>query len=380
MSPAPESGTNHAPNAAHRQALNPTFFDYSGKPAPAHYGNPAEEYAALRQTVGMADLSLHGRLEISGKERTQFLNGMVSNYVKPLVAGCGLPALFLTAQGKVIADTHLYAVAESFWLDYDVAVHEKLWKKLFALTYAGDFKVADRTKTHGLISLQGPQAAQLFAVASGTRLETLTTTLTVEKVGGGTETIPVLPVVAATMAGTDILAVRRNRFGVDGWDVYVPLPGFDSVWNHLETAGAAFGLQVVGWQALETVRIETGIPRYGVDVDETVIAPEAGFETALSYHKGCYVGQETVAKIHWRGHDQVARKLTRLTVTGETLPPSGTPVLKGEKEVGHITSAVYSPQFGTVLALGYVRSSALQAGAELSVKLDETVCTVTPMA
>lgn len=360
----------HPLNTIH-QARGGYLVEYTGKPVPAHYGDCLAEYEAVRQRVGLLDLSAHGRIEVTGKERIQFLNGMVSNYVKPLTHGFGVPALFLTAQGKVVADCRLCAVGESFWIDLDAATHEKMYKNLFRLTFAGDFKVTDRTKTHGLLSLQGPQAGTLLAFVTGIKPDEWSSTRTVDKLAGGTEDIQVLPLDLVTIGDWQVLAVRHDRTGEGGYDLFIPYEGLAACWELLEQHGQKFGLRPVGWEALEMLRLEAGLPRYGADFDESVIALEAGLDGCVSYHKGCYVGQETIAKIHWRGHDQVAHKLTLMTVAGEKLPAKGTPIMKGEKSVGHTTSAVHSPRLGKILAFGYVRSSSAQPGTVLHLKFDD---------
>lgn len=354
------------------QTLQATMTEYASRPVPAHYGDVQAEYHTLRTGVGLIDISAHGRIQVGGKERVQFLNGLVSNYIKPLHHGFGVPALFLTAQGKVIADCHIFGVDETFWIDLDATLAEKIYKSLFRFTFAGDFKVADLAKSYGLLSLQGPQASALLAAITGENPHQWPVTHQVDKVGGGTEDIPVLPLKKLQLGETEALVVRRARGTVDGYDLYIHREALAQTWNWLTSQGTAFHLRPVGWEALELVRVEAGLPRYGVDVDETVIALEANLGSAVSYHKGCYVGQETVAKIHWRGHDQVARKLTQIVIEGTNLPQRGSRILKGEKEVGTITSAIYSPQLGdAILALGYVRSSVLQAGGTLTIKNDD---------
>ncbi len=364
-SPTPET---LSPLEAIHTARNARFTDYAGKSVPADYGDTVAEHHAVTTGVGLADLSAHGRLEATGKERVQFINGMVSNYVKPLAHGFGVPALFLTAQGKVTADCRVYGVDESLWLDFDAASFEKMHKSLFRLTFAGDFKIADRTKTHGLLTLQGPNAGKLLAAVTGVAVDGWSAERTVERVDKKEETIPVLPLDRVTIGGVEAIAVRRDRTGRGGYDLYVPNEGLATVWETLETAGAEFGLRPVGWDALDILRVEAGLPRYGVDFDDSVIALEAGLDAAVSYNKGCYVGQETVAKIHWRGHDQVAKRLKTFLVSGDTLPAKGTPIVKGEKEIGQITSAVTSVKFGKILAFGYIRSAAIEPGATFALR------------
>ncbi len=352
------------------------FGEYAGKRVPLNYGDAAAEYRTVREGVGLADLSAHGRVEITGKERVAFLNGMVSNHVKALVAGTGVPAFFLTAQGKITADCALFAREDSFLLTTDAAAFEKLYKKLFALTYAGDFKIADLTKTHAVIVVVGPDARSTLARLANADLAAWPDTFAVDKISGkistGTEDLHIYPNATLTIAGTDVFVARITRGGAERYELTVPHDSAVTIWEALEAAGA----RPVGWDALDVRRVEAGIGRFGTDFDESTLAPEIGLDEAMSFTKGCYVGHETVGKIHWRGHDQTARKLVRLDI-GDTPPPaSGTPIVKGEKEVGVVTSAVRHPLTGKTLALGYVRSAHIAPAAEVTVKLsDEATAT-----
>jgi folate-binding protein YgfZ len=356
-------------------ARGANFGEYAGKRVPLNYGDAAAEYRTAREAVGIADLSAHGRVEITGKERVQFLNGMVSNHVKSLAAGTGVPAFFLTAQGKIIADCALFAREESFLLTTDGAAFEKLYKKLFALTYAGDFKIADLTKTHAVIGVVGPDARSTLARLANADLDAWSDTLAVEKISGkvstGTEDIRNYPNGRLNIAGTDVFVARVTRAGEERYELTVPNADAVNIWEALEAAGA----RPVGWEALDVTRVERGVGRFGIDFDENTLAPEIGLDEAMSFTKGCYVGHETVGKIHWRGHDQTARKLVRLELADAT-PPAGARIVKDEKEVGVLTSAVRHPLTGKTVALGFVRSAHIAPAAEVSVKLsDETTTT-----
>jgi folate-binding protein YgfZ len=376
MSSSVGSSPSAGPLEAMHLARGAHFFEYAGKRTPAHYGDVSDEYRTVRESVGITDLSVHGRLEIGGKERAPFINGLVSHHVKSLKPGAGVPALFLTAQGKVVADCTLLAADDAFWIFTDAATHEKLYKKLFALTYAGDFKVADRTKTHGVIGLHGPRSRALLSAVAECDVRDWPATQTVEKVGGGgTEEIAIIPHRVVSVGDAVGFAVLHRRFGVEACDLVFPNESAAAVWEALERCGVSFGARPVGFDALEVARIEAGVGRYGADFDEQTLAPEAGLHDAVSYTKGCFVGQETIAKIHWRGHDQVARKLVRLSIAGDGVPSPGAPLLKGEKEVGLVTSVTREPLSDNVIALGYVRSSAIAPGAELAVKIGDATLT-----
>ncbi|MFQ3589319.1 MAG: glycine cleavage T C-terminal barrel domain-containing protein [Chloracidobacterium sp.] len=326
----------------------------------ACYGRRETEYQALVQQAGVVDLSAHGRFAVGGKDRVAFLNGWVSQHVKPLTPGTGVAALFLTAQGRVIADVTLDCLTDEFWLTTDLAAAAAIQKKLAPLARAGDFRLADLREAYAWLGLIGPASPQLIEQLTGATPTTWRTTMTVEKVGGGTESLAIFAHERLCLGDTVALVVQRPRYGLPAFEIFVPHEAAVATWLRITQAGAT----PAGWDALDVCRIERGVGRFGQDFDETILAPEAGLGHAISYTKGCYVGQETVAKIHWRGHDQTARRLTALVIEdkaggSEAVPTKGTPILADGREVGQITSAIRHPITNEVLALGYVRSSIL---------------------
>ncbi|AEP11336.1 CAF17-like 4Fe-4S cluster assembly/insertion protein YgfZ [Chloracidobacterium thermophilum] len=348
------------PLATHHATLGAVLRPEGDGSVPAHYGRLAAEYTALVKHAGIVDLSARGCFAVGGRDRTTFINGWVSQHVKPLVPGTGVTALFLTPQGRVIADVTLDCLPDEFWLTTEPAASAIVHKKLSPLVRAGDFRLTDLRATHALLGLVGPAAPALIESLTGAPLATWRTSLTVEKVGGGTESLPVFAHERLCIGHAGVLVVQRPRYGQPAFDLFVLHEAAVEVWTHLTGAGAT----PVGWDALEVCRIEHGTGRFGQDFDETTLAPEAGLGHAISYTKGCYVGQETVAKIHWRGHDQTARRLTPLRIASDTgtdtaLPGKGTPILADGKEVGQLTSVVRHPVTQEVLALGYLRSAVL---------------------
>ncbi|MEP7270866.1 MAG: hypothetical protein ABI882_05150 [Acidobacteriota bacterium] len=316
-----------------------------------------EDYLALTAGVGLLDLSVAGKLEISGENAAQFLNGLVSNEVKSLSPGQGTLAAFLTVQGKVLAIARIYRKEASFLLEIEESNREKLFRNLSRFVPAGGFNVEDQTSRLGLISIQGPRAEDLLA-----------------------SVIPTAPGIepfshiACELASTDVLLSRNARVGTVGFDLYLPTEAYDEVMAVLLRAGellGVLGVRLVGSEAFEAARIDAGIPREPDEVNENRILLEAGFDEAVSYAKGCYLGQEIIARIHWRG--QPARQLRRLAIAGSQPPPIGTELYsKDEKKVGEITSVAVLPQSGTgetrIVALGYVHRHYLDEGTQFSLR------------
>ncbi len=234
------------------------------------------------------------------------------------------------------------------------AVQQRLEKYIIA----EDVKVADVSSAYGLLSVQGPKAAEA--------LERLPWNFS----------LPTQPNALAKNEDKtfgDIYVVNRARLKTTGFDIFVPSEAMNLLADPIIDAVRAVDGLPCGWQAMETARIErNGRPRFGVDMDESNLAPEALGIEAISYDKGCYIGQEVIAGV-WRDPGQVAKSLHGLRLADQlaTLPAKGAKLFLGDKEVGYVTSAVHSPRLNANIALGYVRREANQIGTELLLQINE---------
>jgi len=211
--------------------------------------------------------------------------------------------------------------------------------------------VVDVSPHYGLLSVQGPKA------------ESVVLSLGIAKDLPGN---PFTFLKVSDPASGDIYVVNQPRLSTRGFDLFVPAAALESIAGKLLTAAKSAGGRPCGWTAFETARIEAGIPRFGVDMDETNIPIECGIESrAISYTKGCYIGQEVINRIHTLGH--VNRELRGLLLSDElqALPVKGDKLFHGSREVGYLTSTVASPKLRANIALGYVRREASQTGTEL---------------
>ncbi len=315
-----------------------------------------EDYLAITAGVALLDLSQAGKLEISGDNAAQFLNGLVSNDVKSLSAGNGTVAAFLTIQGKVLAIARVYRRETSFLLEIEESNREKILRNLSRFVPAGGFHVADLTTRLGVVSIQGPFAEELISLAIG-------------RTPAGEPFSNIDCEVASSVS----FLTRNSRAGCPGFDLFVPAGDYETVRDYLLKAGASLGARLIGRQAFEAARIDAGIPREPEDVNESRILLEAGFEQAVSYTKGCYLGQEIIARIHWRG--QPARQLKRLIIAADQPPSNGAELYADdEKKVGEITSSALIPQVGDaeprIVALGYVHRHYLTPGMRFSLRED----------
>jgi tRNA-modifying protein YgfZ len=337
--------------------MSAELTQHSGTPPrpPRAAGDLRGEYEAIRGGVAVLDLSAAGKLEVGGRNAVQFVNGLVTNDVKALGEGEGVLAAFLNAQGKVVAVCRIYSIGgragERLLIELDPARRETIYNNLSRFVPAGEFFVSDVTGRDALISLQGPHAAQL--------IERLT--------GGAAGFEPEYGVGEYEWEGVRILAASHSRAGGVGFDLFVPAEHRERVREAVLARGALFGALEVGPEVLEVARIEAGIPREGVDVTEENILLEAGYEKAVSYKKGCYLGQEIIARIHWRG--QPAKQLRGLFVEADEVPPRGTELYAEDgKKVGEVTSATRSLGLNRVIALGYVHRYYLAAGTAVTLR------------
>lgn len=327
------------------------FTEVAGVRLPEHFGNPAAEYRALREAAGVLDRATAGLLRLTGADRVRFLNGMITNDVKALTPGAGLYGALCSPQGKVLGDLRVFALEEALLLLCEASCRARVAQTLDRFIIADDAKVTDASGAIAVLGCYGPRAGQALARAAGTPPPELAPHHHAE----------------VRLGEALVRAVATPFLGVPGFDLLLPVEAAAAVAGRLLEAVQAAGGRAAGHAAFETVRVEAGTPWYGLDFDENNLPQEAGLETtAISFTKGCYIGQETVARIHFRGH--VNRRLTGLALRGKILPARGSRVLRGEAEVGRITSAVRSPARGTPVALAMVRQEAREPGTSLTVE------------
>ena len=327
----------------HRRA-GARFVEEDGWLVPRDYGDATAEHRALHEGAALVDRSMLGKVVVTGRDRHAFLQGMLSNDVKALAAGQGAEAAFLDAHGKVMALLGVYALEDRLWLELPPGLTDRTLTRLdhFLISEKVVFEPADRT--FAIVAVQGPGAPDTLARLAGRALD----------LGPRAH-------VEAEIAGRPVRIANRPEGAGPGFHCWTAPGDAEAVWAAVAGAGA----RPVGLGALDTYRVESGVPWYGRDVDEAQILPETGLEGLVSYTKGCYIGQEVVARVKYRGH--VNRALSGLVVEGAVVPERGSRLVAGGKDVGWITSAARSPVLGRVVALGYVRREHLADGTALTV-------------
>jgi len=326
------------------RAAGASFIEAGGRLVPRDYGDVAGEHAALATGVGLVDRSALGRAEVTGRDRTAFLQGMLTNDVKGLAPGQGCGAAFLDAHGKVMALLAVYALPDRLWLELPEGMTERTLQLLdkYLISEKVEFEPID--DAFAIVAVQGPRAPALLAELTGQALD-----------------LAPYAHVEAAIAGAPVRVINRAEAAVPGFHCWVPSEHAAAVWPALCAAGAT----PVGRAALDVLRVEAGVPWYGRDVDESVIMPETGLESLVHYQKGCYIGQEVVARVKYRGH--VNRGLTGLRLDGDRVPAPGAAVRAGDREIGRVTSAVRSVSVGAPIALGYVRREHREPGSPVEI-------------
>lgn len=356
--------THQLPLAETHRRHGATFAERDGYMLPANYGDARAEYEAVRAVngAGVIDLSARGRIEVSGAEAVQFLNGLITNDVKTLAAGAWMHAAFPNVQGRLLASVRVARPGEevSFLIDTEPATHHKVFKTLERFTLAGDFRVIDVTAETTQFSLQGARAGAIIESVFGSPSPFAQNEQ--QQPQQGASVGAAVGAVVTWRETHPVTILHATHTGEDGYDLVCGPDAAAQLWGALTEAGA----RAVGFDAFEVLRVEAGVPRYGVDVDETSVVLEAGREdAAVSYTKGCYIGQEIIARIHWRGH--VAKRLAGLVLADEReLDAAGAKVrsLDG-REIGRITSTVFSPQLNRRIALGIIKYDYLQPDTQV---------------
>ncbi len=348
-----------SPLAEFHKRNGAAFADCDGWTLPKDFGSAEGEYYTVRSAAGLLDLSNRGLLQLTGPDRKSYLQGLVSNDVAALKPNQGIYATVLNQQGKVLADVRVLCSENSLYLDLWEPIKAKILEHLNRYLVADEVEIADRTGEYGTLSLQGPRsgelAQRLFAA----------------------DPLPSHPLehMMVKLADTFVCLVRSNRTRETGFDLIAPIPSLGKLAERLTEAGKKLSAKWVGSDALNAVLVEDGIPRYAIDFTEDNLLLEVGLNNAVSFTKGCYLGQEIIERVRSRGH--VNKKLCGFAVAGSDPANHGDPIRVDEKSVGTVTSSVFSPKLGHAVALGYLHRDHWQPGTPVTVISDNGSLTAT---
>jgi len=317
-----------------------------------------------RPRAGLIDRQGRGRIVASGRDRASYLQGMLTNDVLALTPGQGCYACYLTAQGRMISDMWVFALDDLMLLTLPLATRATVLSKLDQFIFSEDVQLGDVTDTFASLAVAGPSAAAVL-------------TEVLEGAGPSAWTLPEGGNFRARFRGEPAIVLRIGDLGVPGYEVLVDTSMNGVLRERLHEAGAVD----VSMEAADMLRVEGGIPAFGVDMDEDTIPLEAGIEArAISLTKGCYVGQEVIIRVLHRGHGRVARRLVGLSIESQQVPAAGTSIQSDTEphDVGRVTSAAWSPVLRRPIALGYVHRDAATVGTELRLAGAPAVVTALP--
>ncbi len=311
------------------------------------------QYRIATQAAGLLARTDRGLLDVTGKDRATWLNNLITNIVKTLRPGDGNYAFAPNLKGRTIFDLNVLVLEDRIWLDIDRRWLDNARKHLTKYTIAEDVNLTDITKDFERIAVIGPAAAEVVA-----------------RMGFGNLTpMPQLQHVAFTWDGHAGRLVRNDYWGLPAAELLMPPADAASLLSALLDAGRPSGLARIDATTAEILRIEAGRPASVTDIDEDVIPPETGqIERGISYHKGCYLGQEVIERM--RSHGVMARKFVGIRLEGDASPNCPAPISVEAAEIGRLTSACWSYLLEAPLGLGYLKSAHAAAGYAVTVAGD----------
>jgi folate-binding protein YgfZ len=336
-------------------------------------------YDAVKKTTGVADRSGEARFRVSGPDRVTWLQGLLTNDIAALEPGRGCYAAYLTPQGRMLADVRVLQLGDTLLLDVPAIARAAVFERLSTFIIMEDVVLDDFTDTLARVALHGPEAFEVLSAcvsftgdaAAAEQVRTLSSEGRLAEHAS----------VTATFRGQDMIVAGSREIGAVGFDLYLASSesSVSGAKADLLAALVAAGASPIDAEAWHTLRVEAGRPLFGVDMTTDTIPLEAGIEDrAISFTKGCYVGQEIIIRVMHRGHGRVARKLVGLQATATaTAAAAGAPVIAagaaihaGDREIGRVTSAAFSPVLDRWIGMGYVQRDFVEPGT--GVALGET--------
>ncbi len=319
---------------------------------PDSYTTLREEYDALTGAAGLVRRSHVGRLELTGDDALDLLNRLSTNKLEDLTPGAGMGSVLTSAKGRIVDLLLVLMLEDRLLLIVSPDARERVAEWIDFYTFVEDVTVRDLTPDTAMFSLVGPNAPALVE----------------EMAGEEAATLPQYGVLAANLGGVNVTVVRDDLGALPGFDVIAPVAEGERLWRYLVERSAGDGARPVGALALESVRVEQGVPAPGLELSEDYNPLEAGLGQHISFNKGCYVGQEVIARLDT--YKKVSKHLVGLSWDGQDLPPLGASLTADGRRSGVVTSAVASERLGRGIGLGYVRKAHAEPGSKLTLEQD----------
>ncbi len=339
------------------QAVGAIFQSHDDWELPAHYGDPQAEYEAIHTSAGIADLSSRGRVVVTGDDRITWLQSIISQDILPLQPGQGRYSTFMDHKGKILSYFRVFIRPEAVVIEDVGEIGEQTYTAFRKfLLYGTKAKMAKGIETHGLLLLTGPKAVEILKTALSLKVEELES----------------LQSLSFSFEGKEGFLAKTDETGNTDFELFAPLETLPSLWAHLLNTEEPLGLKPIGREIRETARIEAGLPRLGPDINDRIVPPEANLEgSAFSLSKGCYPGQEVVARMDTYG--SVKRRLVGLVIEGteNDFPEPGTKLFSGTREVGWVSSSTFSPLLQKPIALGFPLRDFTPPGTQLEIATED---------
>ncbi len=327
------------PLRAVESKLGATFATWFGCEMPDRFTSFDEEYRFALESAALVDKNYRAFLYFTGPDRERYLNAILTNDIRAAAPSQGVPCLLLNPQGHILAELEIYSLGERHMAMSYRMIREKLIEWLDRYIIMDDVTLEDATDSLVALGVEGPKSAEVLRAIGGGELHDFAE----------------LEIRDARVGGMPVRVVRRSPGATPGFECIADRANAQSLWNLLLDAVRAVGGGPIGYSALNSLRLEAGIPWFGYDFGDNVIPHEARLEsTHISFTKGCYTGQEIVERVRSRGH--VNRVRVGLEFSGSAIPERGAKLTAGGKEVGFVTRAGFSPAVGHPIAMGYLRA------------------------
>lgn len=337
------------------QSLGATFQPCGEWEVPFHYGNALLEYEAIHQRAGLADLSLRGKILVTGDDRVTWLQSIISNDILPLKPGQGRYSAFMNHKGKILSYFRVFLQPDTLIIEDVGEVGDQTYQTLRKfLLYGTKAKLQSGLDSWGLLLITGPKGQKVLKQALDLEVGSL----------------QVLDTLTFKLGDIQGFLARTEETGGQDYELFIPVEALPSLWSHLLEIGKDSGLVPVGREALEITRIEGGLARLGPDLNEKIVPPEANLEEiAFSLSKGCYPGQEVVARMDTYG--SVKRRMVGLVIETESqqLPEGEAKIFSGTREVGWVSSSTYSPLVKKPIAFGFPLRDFTQPHTKLEIEI-----------
>ena len=330
------------------KAAGATFGEYYNWEMPARFSSVEAEYRAAKERAALTDRSYIGRIRMTGEDALDLLNRLSTNELMQLSPGSGLSTVLTSSKGRVVDLLTLYSRDDHLLLLTGPQNRQKVTSWIDQYTFSEEVALEDVTDSVAMLSVHGPQSSAVLR----------------SLVGGHIDGLDPYQGVTTTLEGAGLYIARENPLWGEAYNIIFSATEAATIWSVLLEKGADQGLKPMGTEAYEGLRIEAGVPAYGSELGEEVNPLEAGLKSSISFTKGCYVGQEVVARLDT--YDKVKRYLVKLCFEGGPLPHSSASLELEGKEVGLLTSVASLPGDGQAVALGYVRKPHARLGVKLT--------------